>query len=271
MLLGLSFWARNAAGRPALVQAMASSSQKPNRRSSTNANNNQRGATNSNTKLRRQHRVLCYGDSLTAGTTCSDYVPYPYAPHLEAMLKDDRVVVRHVGLPGWTTASMLEQIDGPAGLRTAVRAIQMQALSLVVILAGTNDLAYYGDDGDEGDGASVLVDEITNNLLKLHRIAWECGVPRTLAVAVPPSGYQAINKEARRIVAEINGRLRETSEGCTMAYTPFPFPFEEGGENWDDDGLHFTPTGYRMLGENLAPVVRRILQELEASEEPRIA
>jgi lysophospholipase L1-like esterase len=234
------------------------------RRSSSNANNNQRGArTAQKTKLRRQHRVLCYGDSLTAGTTSEDYVPYPYAPHLEEMLRKDDydVVVRHVGLPGWATSSMLEQLDGPAGLKTAVQAIQMPSLSLVVILAGTNDLAY-------GDAS---VDDITNNLLQLHRIAWECGVPRTVAVGVPPSGYQATNKAARNIVNEVNDRLRETSEGCTMAYTPFPFPFEEGGENWDEDGLHFTPIGYRRLGESLAPVVRRILQELEAGEESRTA
>jgi lysophospholipase L1-like esterase len=263
MLLGFRFWAHFAAFRSSsLVQAMAASSNKPNRRASSNVNSNQRGAkTGQKKKLRRKHRVLCYGDSLTAGTTSEDYVPYPYAPHLEEMLQDDNVVVRHVGLPGWTTSSMLEQLDGPAGLKTAVQAIQMPPLSLVVILAGTNDLGF-------GDAS---VDDITNNLLQLHRIAWECGVPRTLAVGVPPSGYQALNKAARQVVNEVNGRLRETSEGCTMAYTPFPFPFEEGGEDWDEDGLHFTPIGYRRLGESLAPVVRRILQELEASAESRTA
>lgn len=243
---------------------MASSNNKPtNRRRSTNANNNNNNnRAPQNARLTRQHRVLCYGDSLTAGTTSSDYVPYPYAPHLEAALADDNVVVRHVGLPGWTTASMLDQLDGPAGLRTAIEAIRLPTLSLVVILAGANDL---------GCGGGASVDDITDNLLKMHRVAWECGVPRTLAVGVPPSAYQTTNKAARRIATEVNGRLQETSQGCTMAYTPFPFPFEHGGENWDDDGLHFTPTGYRVLGESLAPIVRRILQEIEASEESRIA
>jgi lysophospholipase L1-like esterase len=226
--------------------------------SSSNASN-QRGANSAN-RLTRQHRVLCYGDSLTAGTTSSDYVPYPYAPHLEAALqREDNVVVRHVGLPGWATSSMLDQVDGPAGLRTAIQAISMPSLSLVVILAGTNDQGY-------GDAS---VDEITDNLLKLHRIAWETGVPRTLAVGIPPSGYQTADREARQVVNEVNDRLRETSEGCTMAYAPFPFPYEEDGENWDEDGLHFTPIGYQALGESLAPVVRRILLEVEASEESR--
>jgi lysophospholipase L1-like esterase len=247
-----------------MASSSSSNNKQPNRRgraSSSNASN-QRGANNAN-RLTRQHRVLCYGDSLTAGTTSSDYVPYPYAPHLEAALQhEDNVVVRHVGLPGWATSSMLDQVDGPAGLRTAIQAISMPSLSLVVILAGTNDLGY-------GDDASS-VDEITDNLLKLHRIAWECGVPRTLAVGIPPSGYQAVDREARQVVNEVNDRLRETSEGCTMAYTPFPFPYEEDGENWDEDGLHFTPIGYQALGESLAPVVRRILLEVEASEESRI-
>jgi lysophospholipase L1-like esterase len=255
-----------------MASSSSSNNKQPNRRgrassSSSSSASNQRGANSAN-RLTRQHRVLCYGDSLTAGTTSSDYVPYPYAPHLEAALqREDNAVVRHVGLPGWTTSSMLDQIDGPAGLRTAVQAIQMPSLSLVVILAGSNDLGFGTDDDDDDDAS--LVDEITNNLLKLHRIAWECGVPRTLAVGIPPSGYQAADREARQVVNEVNDRLRETSEGCTMAYTPFPFPYEEDGENWDEDGLHFTPIGYQALGESLAPVVRRILLEVEASEESR--
>jgi lysophospholipase L1-like esterase len=208
-------------------------------------------------KLKRQHRVLCYGDSLTAGTTSSDYVPYPYAPHLEAALKDDNVIVRHIGLPGWTTASMLDQLDGPVGLRSAIRDIQQQSspLSLIIILAGTNDI-----------GSGYTAEEITTNLLKMHRVSWECGVPRSLAIGIPPSGYQAANSNARQFVEQINDQLRRTAEGCTMAYAAFPLSYEQSGKNWDDDGLHFSPAGYQALGESLAPTVKRILQEVDASE-----
>jgi lysophospholipase L1-like esterase len=212
-------------------------------------------STTPTSKLKRQHRVLCYGDSLTAGTTSSDFVPYPYAPHLEAALKKDNVVVRHVGLPGWTTENMIDQLDGPVGLRSAIQAIQNPPLSLVIVLAGSNDIGY---------GSSA--EDIISHLLKMHRVAWEAGVPRSLAVGIPPSGYQATNAEAKNLASQINDHLRRTSEGCTMAYEPFPFPFEPDGKNWDVDGLHFSPEGYRDLGESLAPVVRRILQEVDASE-----
>jgi lysophospholipase L1-like esterase len=152
---------------------------------------------------------------------------------------------------------MLDQLDGPVGLRSAIQAIQEQSssLSLVIVLAGANDVGV-------GSGA----EEVVGNLLKMHRVAWECGVPRSLAIGIPPSGYQAANSDARQLVNQINDELRRTSEGCTMAYTSFPFPYEASGKNWDDDGLHFSPDGYQALGESLAPTVRRILEEVDASE-----
>jgi len=103
------------------------------------------------------HRILCYGDSLTAGTTDSLYELYPYAPHLEKALNDlvvetttrsssCRYVVRHRGMPGWTASTMVEATDDPqCGLRAAIQAVSGNApplppLACVIILAGTNDL-----------------------------------------------------------------------------------------------------------------------------------
>jgi len=54
----------------------------------------------------RRRRILCYGDSLTAGTSPPFNELFPYGPYLETELntsKEEEVVVRWRGLPGWTS------------------------------------------------------------------------------------------------------------------------------------------------------------------------
>lgn len=214
---------------------------------------------------RLQHRVLCYGDSLTAGTTSEDFFRnYPYAPHLETALtaSDDSnlgVQVRHLGLPGWTAASMAQALDdGSVGLRATLRRIQEtlegQVPSVVIVLAGTNDLATSPD-------AQAIADHVA----ALHRAAREFGVPRTVAVGVPPSWYQSISEPARILTANVNQHLQAEaqSHAPAMSFVPFPFPYERDGSLWDPDGLHLSPQGYQILGECLAPAVRHLLRELD--------
>lgn len=197
-------------------------------------------------------RILCYGDSLTAGTSPPDPTLSPYAPHLESLLKEKghNVVIRHRGLPGWTSSEMVANAnDGTAGISTAVKA--GMPLALVIILAGTNDLAFTND-------AST----ITNNILALHQLCYEQGVPRTLSIGMPPSGYQSINVEAATLAQTINDNLKEYCQSESRAtFMPFPFEFAANDEKWASDGLHLGPEGYRVLGTSLAPVVEDILTE----------
>jgi lysophospholipase L1-like esterase len=214
-------------------------------------------STNSKTASpKRPHRILAYGDSLTAGTSGPDL--FPYAQYLQSALSQHRenVVVRHRGLPGWTTQGMLDALDDQQrGLRAAIEAVTGPPLSLVILLAGTNDLAY-----------GFTASEITAQLLKLHAVCLDSGVPRTLAIGIPPSGYQAVQHSVAETVTTINENLRQHAlhNGLNTTYMPFPFPFEKRGENWHPDSLHFSETGYQVLGESLAPVVEQILQSLEA-------
>jgi lysophospholipase L1-like esterase len=142
----------------------------------------------------RVHKILCFGDSLTAGTSPPNAEYFPYAPYLEQALKDrglENVVVRHRGMPGWTTQQMLQDLDGErTGLRSAiigaVKQDPVNALSLVILLAGTNDMAHRS-----------TADEIANNVRTLHQVSYENGVPRTLAIGIPPSGYQSQVPSAR--------------------------------------------------------------------------
>jgi lysophospholipase L1-like esterase len=201
------------------------------------------------------YRVFAFGDSLTAGTL--GYELHPYAPYLETAINSRggingrQVIVRHRGLPGWTAKEMLNNLDdGRAGLRAAIRNIQNPSLSLVIILAGTNDMGF-------GFGEH----EIMENILKLHQVCYDEGVPRTIAVEIPPSGYQSVNADAARVATSINSNLKkfchDNKERAT--YHTFPFPFEKDGENWDADTLHFSRKGYQTLGESLVDVVMESL------------
>jgi lysophospholipase L1-like esterase len=208
----------------------------------------------------RVHRILCYGDSLTAGLSPPGAEHYPYAPYLEQALKDrglENVVVRHRGLSGWTTNQMLQELDGErTGLRSAIigaiKQDPVNALSLVILLAGTNDMAHHSS-----------ADGIVANIHTLHQVSYENGVPRTLAIGIPPSGYQSHVSSAAALAAEINGKMEQFVSGEVKAsYIASPFPFEKGGENWAPDTLHFSQRGYQVMGESLAPVVEQILASL---------
>jgi lysophospholipase L1-like esterase len=239
-------------------------------------------------------RILAFGDSLTAGTSPPNYELFPYAPYLEAALNNQRgtttttttgltaaaappvqtqrpvaVMVRHVGFPGWTAEQMVDDANGPRGLQTTIRRIQDPSLSLVILLAGTNDL-----------GMRRSPNDIVQSILQLHQLCYKddddddhVRVPHTLAIGIPPSGYQSMVPEAAAMVQQINQQLNEyammtttaaattttTKKSSTFTYTPFPFDYEPGGENWSNDGLHFSQRGYQVLGESLAPIVEQIL------------
>jgi lysophospholipase L1-like esterase len=209
-----------------------------------------------------KHSIFCYGDSLTAGT--SGRFEFPYAVHLQGELQS-LAQVDWLGLPGWTADSMWrERWDPTVGLEAALtKRLQRQQdeklppYSLVILLAGTNDMGY-----------GYKADEIFDNLVKLHELCISKGVLRTLAIGIPPSAYQSSVGKAAELAAAVNKHLRQYSQQHEdrTAFMEFPFAYEQNGANWNADGLHFSQQGYQLLGESLAPVVGRILQETPTPE-----
>lgn len=231
--------------------------------------------TATSTTLPKQYRILCFGDSLTAGTTAGSYQEYPYAPHLEKALKEtmaspsattktttttasldkDAVVdilVRHKGYPGWTADQLFESASGPGGLSTIIQNVQNPSLSLVVLLAGTNDLGYLRKPKD-----------IVDSLIGLHQLCLQDeGIPNTIAIGIPSSAYQSMNEDAKQAAEETNALLRnwcETESKGKSTYFPFPFGYERNSENWSNDGLHLSPKGYEVLGQSLVPVIQKLI------------
>jgi lysophospholipase L1-like esterase len=219
-------------------------------------------STSSPTTAHNHHRIFCYGDSLTAGVVAGSSVLVPYAPYLQQGLPEagrsnhNNVQVRHLGWPGWTTQQMLDRVnESPYGLQAAIRRIQDPSPSIVILLAGTNDLGY-----------GYSAEQIAGNLRQLHQVALDHGVRATMAIAVPPSGYIRQNANARALQERVNQELLEyaSRNDSKTTFVPFPFDYDEhNGEYWSADTLHFSALGYQRLGESLVNVVADILDRLE--------
>ena len=123
-------------------------------------------------------------------------------------------------------------------------------LSVVVLLAGTNDLGYQRP-----------VQDIADSIESLHKLCYDENVPHTVAIGIPPSAYQSSNKEASEYAKQINAKIEHYCQSEPRAtYFSFPFAWSPNDKRWASDGLHFSPTGYKELGESLAPVVKGILE-----------
>ncbi len=259
-------------------------------------------------QIQRPRRVLAYGDSLTAGT--SGYSLFPYSVYLEQALherqrqpknKDDaidgdyrNIVVRHRGIPGIKVQEMVDDLDGEQrGLRYTIQTIKNPSLSVVIILAGTNDIGYeliYSSNNVE-----VAAHKIFTNVIALHQMCYDNDVPYTIAIGIPSSGYQHRIVDAANVASRVNEKLQQyagaslteiddtitkSNDGSTettatstpvvspipiddkgrsrMIYMDFPFEYIPGGENWNSDTLHFSQRGYEVLGQSLVPLVEQI-------------
>lgn len=177
-------------------------------------------------------RILCFGDSLTAGTT-QNFQLKPYAPHLQKALSERTklqnmdIEVMHLGFPGWKSVDLLKDADGPSGLRTTIRGNQGTSISLVILLAGTNDL---------GSGSSAT--EISEGVISLHKLCLEEKVPNTIAIGVPSSYFQVTSPKWAELAQNANQGIQSfcKSDPRTV-YFPFPFEYSKDDGNWDGDGL----------------------------------
>ena len=200
--------------------------------------------------LRHYRRILCYGDSLTFGSTTT-FQKYPYGPYLQAQLPST-VDVQWLGLPGWTTAQMVAEEDRPGvGLQALLqdRDDGEDPIEVVILLAGTNDLW------------NSSVKDIFQRLIQLHQVCFNNHVSHTIAIGIPPSHYQANDAVAAQKAHTINQQLQAHCEehADQTTYVEFPFDFRRDGKHWDPDGLHFSQRGYQEFGDAFSTIVQQIL------------
>mmetsp|Transcript_40344 Transcript_40344/g.53116 ORF Transcript_40344/g.53116 Transcript_40344/m.53116 type:complete len:162 (+) Transcript_40344:50-535(+) len=135
------------------------------------------------------------------------------------------------------------------GLELTLRSAETAgaAFSVVIILAGTNDLSRVL-------GQQYSLDDVVNNLKRLHETAYSYNC-RTVALTIPESFAEGRWKTAKEIRERINEEMREfadQSDGKTLLVdlaTQLPYfdllP-EDRNQYWDD-GLHLTKNGYSRM------------------------
>lgn len=208
-------------------------------------------------------RVLLYGDSLTAGLYRRGAGFAPYGTSLAEALRADKVELAGLwccGLSSICASEMVRcarrdhEMEDPMRRRPApnlIKLLQAGSLHLVVLMAGTNDLAH-----------DPPPERVFRHLQWLHRLCHRLGA-RTVALTIPPNKFVHLDEEYRCSWACANGLLRDwaTSPSAVAEGVAAFVDVEEilpWGEEpelvecWEADGLHFSPLGSARLGRGLA-------------------
>lgn len=170
---------------------------------------------------------------------------------------------------------MVDYMDDSAkGLQSSLDGIRNPSLSLVIILAGTNDIgsltsSMVRSSSSDAENAEDVTTSAVDPILRLYRTCLDCkdddGTKNihTLAVGIPGSAWQEANPNASKLCTNMNQALQNfASSQDRVSYVDFPFPYERGDSKWSGDGLHLSEEGYEILGRGLAPCVKHILDRI---------
>ncbi|MFQ5832873.1 MAG: SGNH/GDSL hydrolase family protein [Candidatus Thorarchaeota archaeon] len=198
-------------------------------------------------------RILCFGDSLTAGTPGYDPVyggdlRFQYGYWLLRFAESFGVTnlsFRNHGVPGDLAAAMPDRL---------ARALESGKYEVIIILAGSNDL-----------GWNYPAESVHASLRRLWDIA-RSGNHALVTCTVPPIAavYPLIQKGQRYLNRMILSNVSD--ERNTICVNVFAVLADERGllpsEYDSGDGLHFSLKGYRRLGEVIWDEgVRRLLDD----------
>lgn len=208
----------------------------------------------------RPRRVICYGDSLTAGFCSSGAQFEPYGRSLVKELAARGVPCEIVvsGHTGKTAEEMVASLDTSivdiAGLegKGLARILDDDVTpDLVIIMTGTNDM---------GKGATP--EAIVQDIADLHAACHRRGVA-TIALVPPPAPCAQPHRENDRIhLRSIISEWAAGEAGVQAVVDPAQWaPLYGGPCVWDFDGLHFSPSGSALLAQGLAPLVAKLLPE----------
>jgi lysophospholipase L1-like esterase len=197
----------------------------------------------------REVRVLCLGNSLTAGHCGFMQPDRPWAAGMARHASElsggsVRVHGRALGLTGYSTTELIEEVEAKPWL------LQLQSTDLVMIMSGTNDIGRLSEESDP----AAAVAAVMKNLAFLHQMCHDAGVP-TIAMTILESGA------AKRLswLGTMHGALNTAIKGqfgssdrTFVVDACRALPFDGASCLWADDGLHLTEDGYSTLGRRLA-------------------
>ncbi|CAK3845103.1 Hypothetical predicted protein [Lecanosticta acicola] len=217
-------------------------------------------------------RILAFGDSLTEGYTDFGMTFHPYGDALRDTLQESfpnlEITVKVEGMSGDCVLPSLGGFN--ERLRGATKSREPPEFDLIILLGGTNDLAYKMGAGAEGsreifeEGLEPLYEYVLETRSNLMVVT----VPER---AVDSRGSE-LGRRAKGYREELNRMITEWAKAHEQS-TPKVFLFDlapkvpysgddgkEPGERvWSPDGLHMSANGYDLVGRELAKLVGEIL------------
>lgn len=204
-----------------------------------------------------KYRILCYGDSLTAGFCSKGRHFEPYGPFMSKALRNAGVGndVSVCGLSGLTAQDMLGQLTSPSvedvagNTGTGLAHILNEGghRDLVLLMAGTNDLAV------EKPDSKVVFQRVKS----LHEVCHSKGV-KTVVLAPPgpmPPAHRAARLQLKSMLANL-ARNTPGIVGFADCEELVPRSAQSNARKlWDPDDIHMTAEGSRTLGQKLVAVV----------------
>jgi len=202
---------------------------------------------------RLSQRVVCYGDSNTAGFCLGGRRFEPYGKSLAEALVAEGVPCEATicGLSGLTAvelaakmgSAVISDVVGYQGRGLVRTLVDEGPFDLALIMAGTNDL-----------GKFVPPDAIVEHVSRLHAACHERGVS-TVALA-PPTMLRGPTRAAREHLAHLLANWAHATPGVVAYFDPEELlPRTQSNGFWEPDELHLSAAGSIELGRLLAPKV----------------
>jgi acyl-CoA thioesterase-1 len=182
-------------------------------------------------------RIVCLGDSLTAGLGVAPDEAYPALLQKRLEAAGYRYEVVNAGVSGDTSAGGLRRLDW---------SLDERARLLIVALGGNDALR------------GLPVPAMRGNLSAIIEGA------RSRDVAVLLAGMEAPPNFGRAYTREFRDAYEELARQHDVAFVPFLLEGVAGVRRLNQpDGVHPTAEGQRAIAELLWPAVERLLQSLE--------
>ncbi|KAI1294529.1 SGNH hydrolase-type esterase domain-containing protein [Xylaria venustula] len=196
-------------------------------------------------------RILCFGDSLTAGHPVGNPYAHRLAETIEAAFPSRYVEYEVEGVPGdlVTSGSYISRMQASWDAAE-------HPFDWTIVLGGTNDL-----------GWSRRPDRIIESLKSTWDIPLSKG-SKVLALTIPET--KGIFQDITEGRDEVNDAIRGFEKENFFHFDLFKeLPYhsmapEDRAKYWDPDGVHLQAAGYDLMGQKIGDAVVRILRLAEA-------
>ncbi|KAF8985009.1 hypothetical protein BGZ46_006299 [Entomortierella lignicola] len=195
-----------------------------------------------------QCKVLCLGDSLTAGYVHQD-LHTPYSDYLTTLFKSegrDNITFFNAGVDGDTTEDIL------ARLPQLLQKVQYQH---VIFFAGINDLGEIFFDHTTCTAEEATAHISFNPIYDLFMA--EDSIESFLQLTIPYTSFDRLDDHEKDMKDALNNRIKSNScpkkrvldlNDPTLDFNHLLMTDDERSKHWEDV-LHYTPHGYERLAK----------------------